>query len=195
VTFLPKFITYRDNLADKKRTAEESHVLASLDVLLEWLHSDYRTTIATIKKLTSHGEIKFDLLYAILVPRSIFVAQCAVTGEPRALKLTSFTRTALDGLPVYQLTCENVDMVDRPMTNTVGAGRVQSIINLMYFKGTAKITSLNAFPIQYHPDKQLRHSLVERGRKWLSLAGGVHHKEYKGVAALHCGEKMLQHQV
>jgi hypothetical protein len=182
VTFLSNFIDYRDKLADKKRTTEESHVLTSVDVLLEWLHSDYCMTIATIKNLTSHGEIEFDLLYALLVPRTIFVAQCAITGEPCALQLISFTPTVLDGLPVYQLYFQNVDMVDKPMTNTIGVGRVQSVINLPYFKGTAKMTSLNAFPIHYHPDKGLRQSLIERGRKWLSLAG-VHHKEYKGVAA------------
>jgi hypothetical protein len=168
--------------------------LASVDVLLEWLHTDYRTTIATIKNLTSHGEIKFDLLYALLVPRSIFIAQCAATGEPRALKLTSFSRSALDGLPVYQLMCENVDLIDRPMTNTVGVGRVQSIINLSYFKGTTKITSLDAFPIEYHPDRELGRALIERGRKWLSLVG-IHHKEYNGVAALKCEDKILKHHV
>jgi hypothetical protein len=195
VTFLPAFTVYRDELAAKKNISEEEqHVLASVNILLDWLHSDYRTTIATIKNLTSHGEISWDLLYALLVPRSIFIAHCAVTGEPRAFKLNSFARTAVDGVPVYQLTCESVDMIDRPLTNTVGVGRVQSIINLNFFKGTTKIASLNAFPIQYHPDKTLERKLIERGRKWLSLTG-IHHMQYKGIAALQCGDKILKHNV
>jgi hypothetical protein len=195
VTFLPAFTVYRDELAAKKNISEEDqHVLTSVNVLLDWLHSDYRTTIATIKNLTSHGEISWDLLYAILVPRSIFIAQCAVTGEPRAFQMNTSTRTAVDGVPVYQLTCESVDMIDRPLTNTVGVGRVQAIINLSLFKGTTKITSLNAFPIQYHPDKTLQQRLIERGRKWLALTG-IHHRQYKGISALQCGDKILKHNV
>jgi hypothetical protein len=85
-------------------------------------------------------------------------------------------------------------MIDRPMTNTVGVGRVQTIVNITYFKGTTRITSLNAFPIQYHPNKDLRNALIKRGRKWRSLTG-IHHKQYKGTSALQCGDKILKHNV
>jgi len=196
VTFLPAFLTYRDELAAKKdKSEEEGYILASVDVLLDWLHTDYRSTISTIKNLLAHGEIKWELLHAILLPRSIFVAKCAVTGEPRAFKLVSVTRTALDGLPVYQLACESVDLVDRPMTNSVGIGMVQTIINLSYFKGTVKISSLDAFPIKYHPAaEELKKSLIKRGSKWLGLTD-IHHKQYKGLAALQCGDKILKHNI
>jgi hypothetical protein len=194
LTFLPNFVAYRDKLANKKRTVEENHILASVDVLLEWLHSEYSTTIATIEKLTSHGEITFELLYALLVPRSIFIAQCAVTGKPRALKLMSIARTSLDDVPAYQLICESIDLIDRLTTNTIGIGPVESIINLTYFLGTAKITSLAAYPIHHHPATDLRQSLIERGRKWLSL-NGIHHKQYNGVAAFQRDDKKLKHRV
>jgi hypothetical protein len=196
LTFLPAFLTYRDELAAKKtKTEEEGYVLASVNVLLDWLYTDYRSTISTLKNLLAHEEITWDLLHAILLPRSIFVAQCAVTGEPRAFKLITASRTACDGLPTYQLSCESVDLIDRPMTNTLGIGRVQTIINVCYFKGTIKIASLDAYPIKYHPaGKELRARLIERGRKWLRLTG-IYHKQYKGLAALQCGDKVLKHNV
>jgi hypothetical protein len=196
VTFLPAFLAYRDALTAKKgKREEETYVLASVNVLLEWLHTDYRTTISTIKNLLSHGEITWDLLHAILLPRSIFVARCAVTGDFRAFKLNSVSRACLDGLSVYQLACESVDLIDKPMTNTVGVGRVQSIINIGRFKGTVKISSLDAYPIKYHPaEKELRKSLIERGRKWIALTG-IHHKQYRGLGALQCGEKIIKHNV
>jgi len=196
VTFLSDFTIYRDALAAKKnKSEEENHVLSSVDVLLDWLHCDYRTTIATIKNLVSHGEIKWEYLYAILVPRSIIVAQCAITGEPTAYKIKSVIRSCSDGSPAYQLTCESIDLIDKPTTNAVVVGRVETIIHLKMFKGTVKITTLDAYPIQYHSSpNELRQSLMERGRKWVSLTG-VQHKQYKGIAALQSGDKILKHNI
>jgi hypothetical protein len=63
------------------------------------------------------------------------------------------------------------------------------------FKGTVRITTLDAYPIQFHSTpNQLRQSLMERGRKWLSLTG-VQHKQYKGIAALQAGDKITKHNV
>jgi hypothetical protein len=42
--------------------------MASVDVLVEYLLRDYHQTITSIENLTSHGEITFDLLYAVMVP-------------------------------------------------------------------------------------------------------------------------------
>jgi hypothetical protein len=196
LTFLADFTTYRDGLLLKKnKSDEERHVLSSVQILLEWLHTDYRTTIATIKNLLSHGEIKWEYLYAILVPRSIMVARCAITGELSAYQLKSVLRTSSDGIPSYQLTCESFDLIDKPISNAVSVGRVETIIHLKTFKGTIKITSLDAYPIQYHSTpNELRRSLLERGRKWMSLTG-IEHKQYKGIAAVQTGDKIVKHNV
>lgn len=196
LTFLQEFYDYRDALAAKKaRSESDAHLISSVDLLLSTLAADYRTTIATIKQLTSHSEISFGLLYAIFVPRSLIVARCGITGLPRIFKLVSFTRTSIDGKPVYALACESTDLVDRPMSQTVVVGRVQTNIYIPYFKGTTNIASMNAYPIKYHPDEaQLRSAALERGRKWVGLIG-VHHKQYSGLAALKCGDKLLRHNV
>jgi Domain of unknown function (DUF7025) len=196
LTFLQRFIDYRDALVSKKgKSEQETHVLSCVNILLSTLSTDYRGTIASINKLTSHNEITFDLLYALLVPRSIFVARCAITGLPRLFKLESFTRTQVDGRSVYQLMCESVDLIDRPVSHTVGVGKVQTTILLRHFKGTAKIDSLDAFPIQYHADEaKLRESIIKRGNKWVSLIG-VHHMQYDGLAAVKCDDKAIKHNV
>lgn len=196
LTFLPSFTAYRDELTAKKYASEEEkHILSSVDVLLKFLHTDYRDTIATINNLKAHGEITFEHLYAILIPRSIFVATCAVTGEPRAFQLISYIRTSLDGKYVYQLTCESVDQIDKPTSHSVTVSRVLTYLHLPFFKGTVKISSLDAYPIQYHPaEDELRETLTARGRKWLSLTG-IHHMQYKGLGAIkgQCG--LVRHSV
>ena len=62
-------------------------------------------------------------------------------------------------------------------------GRVESKILLWSFKGTEKINTLEAYPIQYHQDPEaMKTFLLERGRKWASLKG-IHHVHYEGTAA------------
>lgn len=52
------------------------------------------------------------------------------------------------------------------------------------FKGTVAIHSLDAYPLKYHPNEaEIKQTLLNRGRKWVSL-NGVHHRHYKGFAAL-----------
>ncbi|KAJ7271488.1 hypothetical protein C8J57DRAFT_285425 [Mycena rebaudengoi] len=196
LTFHRGFIEYRDALvAKKRRTEQETNIISSVNTLLSFLATDYRSTLATIERLTSHGEITFDLLYSILVPRSIVVARCAVTGLERLFKLVFFTRTAVEGVPVYQLSLEAVDLVDRPATQTVTVGRVSTSIFIPYFRGAVRIDSLDAYPLKYHPaEAQLRETITKRGQKWVGLIG-VHHMQYDGVAALKYGTKLHRHNV
>lgn len=196
LTFLEEFYAYRDTLASKKpRTDYESHVITSLNLLLGCLESDYKNTIATIRRLKLHGETTFDLLYSILIPRIQVTAQCAITGLPRLFKLNSAWRTTCDNVSCYQLNCESVDLIDRPVTQTVTVGKVSTVIYIGMFKGTVRIDSLDAYPVQYHPNEsQLRQMLVERGNKWKGLIG-IHHMQFNGIAALRSGERLLRHNV
>ena len=172
----------------------------TLGVLIDYLHKDYKGTISTIRNLTSHGEITWELLYAVLVPRTILNTRCPVTGEPRALRLVSSSKIAItSGTGFYDLVCENVDAVDEENRsnedNTVEAeirragggpafGKVESRLLITSFKGTMKINSLDAYPIQFDADERgLRKALTERGRKWVSLKG-VHHMQYAGISGV-----------
>ncbi|KAG6890520.1 hypothetical protein C0995_007720 [Termitomyces sp. Mi166 len=91
ITFFDKFVEYRDGLVSKKpKTERDTHVISSVNLLLSTISTDYRTTLSTIDRLTSHGEITFELLYALLIPRTLFFATCAITGNPRLFKLKGF---------------------------------------------------------------------------------------------------------
>ncbi|KAH9487460.1 ATPase family AAA domain-containing protein 3B [Psilocybe cubensis] len=196
ITFQPKFLEYASELAAKKaRTHEENNVLASVNLLTETIASDYRVTMATIERLIQHGEITFDLLYAILVPRDLMVTKCPITGSPRLFQLTSWIRTSIEGKPMYQLNLESVDLVDRQITHSVVVGRVQTTVYLKPMRGTVKIDTLDAYPMKFHSDPQgLKETILKRGQKWVSLIG-VHHKQFDGIAALKAGDKLLKHNV
>ncbi|KAF8956224.1 P-loop containing nucleoside triphosphate hydrolase protein [Flammula alnicola] len=196
ITFYPAFLEYAATLQAKKaRTAEENYTLSSVNLLTSTLASDYRATLAKIERLTSHGEITFDLLYSILVPRSLMVARCAITGLPRLFQLASWMRTSVEGKPVFQLNLESVDLVDRPITHSVVVGRVQTTVYIRPMRGTVKINTMDAYPLKFHPDPEgLKEAILKRGKKWVSLIG-IHHKQFEGIAALKAGDKLLKHNV
>jgi len=184
LTYMSDFVKYRDQLVSKKRaTDEEKHTAASVNVLLQCLSNDYRDTLSNISNLKSHGEITFDLLYSIFVPRSIVVAECRITGELRAFQLISWSKTSINCKKIFQLVCESIDLIDTA-ANTSYVGRVQTIIHIPQFKGTISISSLDAYPIEFHSQETgLRKALLERGKKWLGLTK-AHHMQYKGIAAI-----------
>ena len=198
LTFIPEFEKYKQALiAKKQKSLADTHLYSTVNLLLSSLASDYRATLATIQRLTSHSEITFDLLFAILVPRTLFVTKCAITGLPRLFKLVSVQRAAVNAKGVYRLTFESVDLVDKVEgKRSVGVGRVETVVLIKHFKGTVKIPSLDAYPLAFHQDEEaLRQTVLKRGKKWVSLIG-VHHRQYEGTAATRISaERMVKQNV
>lgn len=64
----------------------------------------------------------------------------------------------------------------------------QTTVPLLPFEGTMNISSLAAFPLDYHPRKEaVSKFLIERGRRFEELKG-CHYMEYTGVGL---GEKIM----
>ncbi|KAI0634518.1 P-loop containing nucleoside triphosphate hydrolase protein [Trametes polyzona] len=230
LAFLPQFEKYRDDLLNKARTrrTQETNVMKTVDVLLEYLYRDYKGTIAKIANLTAHGEITFDTLFAIFLPRTIVVTECPSTGETRAFRIMA-AQQSKEIAGAFSVTCESVDAFNdvdnggsmgtygaasfNPAAQSTGYdpmlslsprfpqippsnpekdaqrasgkhyGRVEHRIYLPRFKGTAKIDTLDIYPLKYHPEAPtLEAALLARGKKWLELKG-VHHMQYDGPAA------------
>lgn len=196
ITFYPSFLSYTANLQAKgKLTEQETHLLSSVNLLTNTIASDYRLTLAKLNRLTSHGEITLDLLYAILIPGELMVATCVMTELPRLFELTSWTRFRIEASTMYQLKLESVELIGNPLTKGVWSGRVQTAISIIAGNGAVRIDSLAAYPVRFHRDEEiLREAITNRGKKWVSLIG-LHHKQYEGIAALRCGEKVLRHHV
>ncbi|KAI0329767.1 P-loop containing nucleoside triphosphate hydrolase protein [Cubamyces sp. BRFM 1775] len=208
LTFFPQFEEYEKDLSAKKCSQEDGYVLATVKVLLDYLRKDYHSTLAMISKLTERGEITFDLLYAIFIPRTTLVTKCPVTGATRALRLIDVEKHG-------SLLCQGYDSVEdvvhgrsannsaelndsAPQSASADGGSprkqffalVQSTVFIKPFDGTRKINTLAAYPLQYHraPDT-LKKTLIERGREWASFEG-VHHVHYRGTARAPSGSSM-----
>lgn len=170
--------------------------MKTVTVLIDYFLEDYRATLSSIKNLTSHGEITFDLLYAVLVPRSIMLARNAVTNDLQALQLSSSTLVSENGVPYYNVLLEAIDVDDSEVLHINGYRRIQTRVVIPIFDGTVKITSLDAYPLEYHPDRDsVRSTLLERGKKWAKYAGGIHHLFYEGTGAVRVNSKILKYNV
>ena len=114
ISFFPQLEKYEEKLRFViSRTEDEEKMLEGLTTLLDWLRTNYRTTLSTIANLTAHGEITFDLLYGILVPRTILVTRDGATGELRCLRLlTARVENCGGDERRYVLSCEGVEMAD-----------------------------------------------------------------------------------
>ncbi|CAL1706451.1 unnamed protein product [Somion occarium] len=189
-----------------------------LNHFLNYLTNSYESTLTTLSSLTIHGEITFDLLWALFVPnKTILYLLCPTTNEPRAVRLVHAEKcqkpdqhggmsAAYDpsGLTVggdggnefsklmWRLVVEyvEVDVGTRkePGVGTVGFGYagLGSVIDIAGFAGAKKISSLGVFPFEYYAGpggpEGLKKRLIERGKRWTSMAGGVHHLAYQGIA-------------
>jgi hypothetical protein len=170
-------------------------VLATVDVLIDYVRRDYRSTIASIRNLTAHGEITFELLYAIMLPRTVLVTTCPLTGELQALKLISGNLVrALKGA-LFIMILEGIGLEDVKDSTAQSFLRIQTRLIIPEFDGVVKINELEAYPIQFHPsENELRQSFITRGRKWSKLAG-IHHVNYKGTSGFRTKEKILKYNV
>ena len=199
ITFFVKFEEYECTLsASDSRTEEEDRVLSSLRVFLDYIRKNYRQTLARISSLVSHGEITFELLYAILVPGTVVLRRCPVTLETRAMRLASATKGTSQCGPYYALLLAGLEASagendasadaevgwdeERASGTGVRFGFAETNVTLRYFAGVHKVHKLACFPIEFHPQREsVREMLVTRGRRWAAHAG-VSHVHYKGTA-------------
>ncbi|KAF9030366.1 hypothetical protein BDZ89DRAFT_1132477 [Hymenopellis radicata] len=160
LTYLEEFKEYRGELIAKKSAKDsfDSHVLSSVSLLLSTSQGDDSQTIERINNLRAHGEVTWDLLYSIFVPRIILIARCAITSSRDYSSLN----------------------IGPPQTVVVGKVQTQALVEP--FQGTVRIDSLDAYPLRYHLNaEEVKCDVLARGQKWVSRRG-VHHKQFDGIA-------------
>ena len=89
---------------------------------------------------------------------------------------------------LWRLSLEYLETEIGPQGAQFGFAPLTHVIQIPGFSGTKKIKDLGVYPISYYAGpggpEGLKARLVERGRRWASLTGGVHHLAYKGIAYL-----------
>ncbi|TDZ15082.1 ATP-dependent zinc metalloprotease FtsH [Colletotrichum orbiculare MAFF 240422] len=164
-----EFRTYmkQDGLDDRTRQ--------HLEVLHDILQYEIGDSIRAFEDYVAKGVVTFEHLWMIFQPGAVVVS--AHKGPLSAFELeeTEYKESQCLG-HFLRVKADCVDYSGKKF------GRAQERINVVEFLGTKKITSLDAYPLAFHPDRdQLRAALVRRGRVFEGLAGH-HYKQYAGTA-------------
>lgn len=147
-----------------------------LELLVRFLLSHFASAIKTLPKLLEHGEITFDLLWALFPPNTIVYSLDEHSEQPECT-IVDFGE-GKEGVrgKFFALDVRNINWDGKVF------GEVSDIVVIFEFQGAQSITSLDAFPLQYHKDvENVKSTLINRGRKFTTLAG-VHHCSYTGLA-------------
>lgn len=151
--------------------------LKHLDLLVDFIKTTYQSMAQRLHSLLENGEITYDLLWAIFKPNSMVYSTCFGTEQPRCVIYDGGEEEETsNGLKYYKMECRYLDYDGRVF------GETSINLAIVKFRGKKRISTLNAFPLQYHPDeKGMRAHLIECGQKFLSMLG-AHHRHCRGTA-------------
>ncbi|KAF2416992.1 ATPase [Tothia fuscella] len=131
--------------------------------------------IKDFEDYVQNGVITYDCLWMIFQPGTIVISEQNGAASVFELVETVYAESMQSGKSL-RLDVSVVDWDGRRF------GRTHDRISVPTFVGTRKITSLNAFPIHFHKDKEeIQAQLIARGRTFEQLAGN-HYKAYNGRA-------------
>lgn len=191
--FFPQLQEHALSLRDKRDGSEDDDLyLSHLKFLISFVKKEHASTLKEIAKLLILEEITYELLWAILLPRTIIYTECPTTGEPLAVRLINAGEVTDQDTNrrSWRLYAEYIDYNSQFHSPDVSEGTpkfgfasVRHELKIRHFEGPVKISSLSSFPLKCHPRcDELEDKLIARGKKWSSLQG-VHHKYYKAAAA------------
>lgn len=160
---------------------EHSDEFKLLRLLEEVMKSTFADLSASVTLFRSKGTINYECLWT-LFPKGM-IAYRKSYGTEMLLRVTGTERV---GITVQNNMKENRGAKDRKINlglriwyEQIGFdgsnfGAKKSFIRINSFEEERKITSLDIFPVGFHPDKNLLRNFTERGRKILSLQSVVH---------------------
>lgn len=145
--------------------------------MIDYISTDYESTVKQLYPLLSHNEITFDLLWALFVPNTYIYTVCGGSNEPRCFKLDwAEEEFSQERGKFFRLDCHYLNYDGKTF------GDSKAVIEIGEFRGAKRIDSLGVFPLAYHEEAEsVGEKLIQRGRKLVSLKG-MHYRFYKGVA-------------
>ena len=169
--FLPDLKAYHNGAIDK-----DTDGIEHLGQVIEFLQDWFQATTEEISQLLSHGEITYELLWALFKPNATIYTTDQDSEQPRCYLYDFGEHYNRKGQKYFEMACRSLHYDGKFF------GEIQNFLKISEFRGARKIKSLEAYPLQHHEEpQQLKASLIMRGRKSISLMGVVH-CEFKGLA-------------
>lgn len=183
------FVHRWQRFTDLLLTAEDETARKHLQLLYDVLEAELKDAIHAKNDLVKNGVITFDHLWTIFEPGELVYN--TDEGKERIYELQSTMRCTDQkrGVDYLRIQGRGIDW------DGTKFGSAWAYLSEYEFEGTRPITSLAAFPFEFHPQKdQLSRALTTRGKLFEDFAG-YHYQAYKGVALGYgrCG--LIKHNV
>jgi len=166
---------YRNKLSDD--VGQDAEELKHLNLLVNFIKSKYASTISRLISLLKNDEITYDLLWILFKPNTIVYIICLDIEKPLCFRFDmGEEKTTANRVTYFHMECRYLD------SDGLVFGEVWTALGVGKFAGVKRIVTLDAFPLEYHPRRsEMRASLIERGRRFVSLLG-VQYLQYHGNA-------------
>lgn len=173
----------------EKDDFEDSVAKEHLQLFHDVLYEELKNSISAKIDLVKNGVITFDHLWTIYEPQTLVYSVSDGKESVFSLEYTQRCNDSRRGMEFLQLTVRSCDW------DGLKFGLDQKSLENYEFEGTTPITSLSAYPLEFHPQKEaLIQRLMLRGKLFEQYAG-YHYMAYRGVCLGYgrCG--MIRHNV
>ncbi|KAF2004759.1 hypothetical protein P154DRAFT_519212 [Amniculicola lignicola CBS 123094] len=160
----------------KKKTALTGQI-AHCKLLSRYISEDFTETRKKLHPMLKKGNITWDLVWALFKPNSIaFTHTYANIDDPRCFKVDQcLEQSDFMGEKWYGIEGQYLEYDGK----NFGLG--DFYIQIDHFQGPRKITSLAAYPLEYHKDPEgVKKTMVERGKTFVALQG-MNYRFLKGL--------------
>ncbi|KAJ5537491.1 ATPase AAA-type core [Penicillium frequentans] len=147
-----------------------------LRLLVDHLKHAYASILQRVQSMLQHGQITYDLLWALFKPGCHVYTTCIGTNEPRCVIFNAGEEVTRNDETWFNLECRFIDH------DGVKFGKAGIFLRVPKFRGSKPIASLEAYPLLHHlSHEQVRKDLVERGQRFRDFAGS-HFQHCEGSA-------------
>lgn len=144
--------------------AEPGNAKQHLEMLHSLLKEELKDTIKALEDYVMHGIVTYEHLWVIFQPGTFVYTKEG--GSPRAMQFEKGQYIKTRCGPCYHLSLHAVGWSGTTF------GRSNESVQIFSWTGTRPVKDLHALPLSLHPESQaIKSSLVERGKKYESLAG------------------------
>jgi hypothetical protein len=174
---------YAEPGAEQKSPDDKS--MRHLDLLIQHLEDEYRSTSEQLSLFLSRRKISFDLLWAFFKPGTLVYVTCPFTGLPRCIRYSFGEEKRSPKGHVFKIQGQYLDFDGEAF------GESTEILSIDIFRRSRQIEDLPAYPLEYHPDPGIKSLLVSSGRKFVLLTG-CYHRQYQGHLFVPHKDKLIK---
>ena len=183
------FVHRWSKLTELVESTDEGEAADHLKLFRDVLHGELKDAISAKNDLIANGVITYEFLWTMFEPGCLVYSTDEGHERVYSLSHSDYTTDRQRGVDYLSLQVLGVDYDGEKFGNNC------EYLSDYEFDGTRPITGLQAFPLDFHPQKErLVERLVARGKMFERFAG-YHYMAYNGVALGYgrCG--LIKHSV